>query len=84
MREVISEVTPKEDSRVLMALFVLASLVLIWTSIAFSLEVFGLGNTTVLGVNLTMGFAALGVMALTYYRMFVPHRLVIEHGEDLW
>ena len=84
MREVLSSVAPAPTSRVLTALFVVLSLGLLWTALAFTIEVFGAGDSAVLAVNLALGFVLLGLMALVYYRLFVPHRLLIEHGEDLW
>lgn len=84
MREIVSEVTPTPTSRRLTALFVVLALALVWVSIAFVLEVLGVGDTVVLGINLAAGFAIIALMAVVYYRLFVPHRLVLEHGEDLW
>ncbi|MFB6353565.1 MAG: hypothetical protein ABEJ92_05710 [Halobacteriales archaeon] len=84
MRDVISEASPAPTSRLLTAGFVVLSLALLWTAFAFVVEVFGAGDPTVLGLNLAAGFALIGLMAVVYYRLFVPHRLVLEHGEDLW
>jgi len=84
MREVLSTVAPVPTSRVLTVLFVVLALGLIWTAFAFTLEVFGAANPVVLGLNLAMGFAVFGLMTVVYYRLFVPHRIVIEQGEDLW
>lgn len=84
MREVISEAGPSESSRLLTILFVILGIALIWVSIAFTIEVFGPANPTVLGVNLAAGFAIIGLMMIVYYRLFVPHRFVLERDEDLW
>ncbi|HYW69185.1 MAG TPA: hypothetical protein VE960_06225 [bacterium] len=83
MREIISE-TPPRESRLLTGAFVVLALALIWVAFAFTLEVFGAANPVVLGVNLASGFAILGLMTIAYYRLFVPHRMVLEQDEDLW
>jgi len=84
MREVVSLTEPKPTSRLLTGLFVVLALALIWVAFAFALETFGAGNHVVLGTDLAMGFALIALLLVVYYRLFVPHRLVIEHGEDLW
>lgn len=84
MREIIAESPPTESRRLATAVFVVLVLALIWVALAFTLEVFGAANPTVLGLNLAFGFAIIGLMAITYYRLFVPHRFVLERDEDLW
>jgi hypothetical protein len=84
MRDSLSTAPPTPESRRLTALFVVLALGLVWVSLAFVLEVFGLGNTVVLGLNLAVGFALIALMAMVYYRLFVPHRIVLEADEDLW
>ena len=84
MREVVSTAAPTPTSRRLTVLFVVLTLGLLWVSIAFVLEVFGVGDNAVLGVNLGLGFALIAGMVVVYYRLFVPHRLALEQGEDLW
>lgn len=84
MREVVSTVPASPTNRRLTAVFVLLALALIWVSIAFVFEVFGAADSTVLGINLALGFGLIGVMTVVYYRLFIPHRLVLEKGEDLW
>lgn len=83
MREIVSE-APPSASRRLFALAVVLSLSLIWVGFAIVLEVFGAANPLVLGLNVGIGFAVMALLALTYYRLFHPHRIVIERGEDLW
>ncbi|MDX1748351.1 MAG: hypothetical protein R3324_20640 [Halobacteriales archaeon] len=82
MREIVSEVAPKPTSRRLTVAFVVLALGLTWISIAFTIEVFGAGNPVVLGTNLATGFAVMALLAVVYYRLFVPHRLVVETGGD--
>lgn len=84
MRETLSEAAPAASSRLLTIVFVALGLALIWVSIAFTVEVFGAADSTVLGTNLAFGFAIIGLMAIVYYRLFVPHRIMLEHDEDLW
>lgn len=84
MREVVSSVPGSPTSRRLTAVFVVLALALIWVAIALVLEIFGAGDPTVLGINLAVGFSLIGLMAVVYYRLFIPHRLVLEKGEDLW
>ena len=84
MREVVSSAAPTPTSRRLTVLFVVLSLGLVWVSLAFALEVLGVGDPVVLGVNLGLGFALIAGMLVVYYRLFVPHRLALEQGEDLW
>lgn len=84
MREIVSAAPPSPTSRRLTGLFVLLALGLIWVSLAFVIEVFGVGSTPVLGVNLAAGFALIALLAVVYYRLFVPHRIVLEADEDLW
>lgn len=84
MHEFLSAVQPKPTSRRLTALFVVLALGLLWVAFAFTVEVFGAGDPTVLGLNLALAFALIGLMAIVYYRLFVPHRFVFEQGEDLW
>lgn len=83
MREVVSEVGP-DDSRVVLVAFAASSLALLWIGLAFSIEVFGAANPTVLGLNVGLGFGLLAAMTVLYFRLFYPHRVVLERGEDLW
>lgn len=83
MREIASELRPSE-SRALLIGFAICALALMWIGVALSLEVFGSADPSVLGVNIGLGFAVLAIMTVLYYRLVYPHRIVVEHGEDLW
>lgn len=83
MHEIISRVEPS-DSSLLMAGFILLSLVLFVSAIGFAAGVFLGVSTTVLGVTLALTFASLGGMVLSYHRLFQPHRIVLEYDEELW
>jgi predicted outer membrane lipoprotein len=83
MTEVLSRV-PAADSDGLVAGFVLLSLVLAGASIGFAIAIFLELGALILGVLLAAAFAALGGMVLAYHRLSHDHRIVREHGEELW
>jgi hypothetical protein len=83
MHEVISRVEPS-DSPLLLGVFILLSLLLTVSSIGFAIGIFLEVATMVLGVLLALSFASLGGMVLAVHRLFQPHRIVLEHDEELW
>ncbi|MFB6165330.1 MAG: hypothetical protein ABEJ31_09250 [Haloarculaceae archaeon] len=84
MREIVDVSAPTDRRRLATVVYVVLSLALVFVAIQFTREVFGAGDPTVLGLDLAMGFALIGLMALAYYRLFLEHRLVLERDEDLW
>ncbi|MEF8771195.1 hypothetical protein [Halodesulfurarchaeum sp.] len=83
MHEVISRVEPS-DSSILLGGFIVLSLLLTVSSIGFAIGIFLEMETMVLGVLLALSFASLGGMVLAVHRLFYPHRIVLEHDEELW
>jgi hypothetical protein len=83
MAEVLSRVAAA-DSDGLVAGFVLLSLVLAAASIGFAVGVFLEVGAAVLGSLLAAAFASMGGMVLAYHRLTHDHRIVHEHGEELW
>jgi hypothetical protein len=89
MNDIISQAEASTSGRHVFV-FVAASLGLLAVGLAFAYGVFAgfvsdpATNQTYLGVILAVGFALLGVMLYLYFRMAVPHRIVLEYDEDLW
>lgn len=84
MRESISEAPANPGSRILLAVYIVLFLALLSVSFDFVVGVLTGSSSSVLGLNLAAGFAIVALMVLVYYRMFVPHRFMIEHDEDIW
>lgn len=83
MHEVLSR-RAASDSQRLLGGFILLSLLLAGVSIGFAVGIFLELSAAILGVLLATAFASMGGMVLAYHRLFHDHRIVLEHGEDLW
>ena len=89
MHEIVSEAKASTSGKHVFV-FIAASLGLFVLALAFAYGVlFGFvsepaTNQTYLGVILGLGFGTLAVIVYLYFRMTVPHRIVLEYDEDLW
>lgn len=83
MHEIISEAAPSTSGKLVFG-FIALSLGLMGVGVVFAIGVFTGMAQTYLGVVLAAGFAILAGMLLLYDRMTTPHRIVLEHDEELW